>query len=447
MTNTQKFDAIVIGAGAGGCHAAARLAAAGQHTLLIDDHDYLGGRAGTEIIDGHRVNIGAIALEPGGTFEETFQLCGATLDIREPDPAAVFYIDRKVVDVRKGGLGFLLNGLTKQASRVLDQFAKARTGNLPDGRESTEDWLRRYTKNETAHAVFRNLCAAIFAMNADEIPARAFLTYFTQKGAFKKFGFHPEGTMGAWTALAEAVERLGGEVWLSSPAEKVEVTDGRATAVHIRRNGGPLERIEAKTVIFNGGPRALVGLVGEDALGEAYVRQTREVLKPAANIVFNFASREELMPGIPGIMTFGKTRHGRLCNMANLTATCPELAPEGWHQYVAYVVPRPAMGDFDSDDEVEKGFEDLREQFPGFDDKVKMLSVRVMRDEWPAQRTGAGYDMSVATPVDALWCVGDAVKEYGNGGTQACAVSAKEAVDLALAASNVSRVEAEKLAT
>ena len=430
MNAATRFDAIVIGAGAGGCHAAARLAAAGRRTLLVDDHDYLGGRAGTEIIDGHKVNMGAIALEPGGVFEETFALSGAKLEIREPSPAAVFFLDRKVVNVQKGGLGLLLGGLTKHASRVLDQFAKARTGDLPDGRQSTEDWLRGYTKNETVHAIFRNLCAAIFAMNADEIPARAFLTYFTAKGAFKRFGFHPQGTMGAWQALADAVVRLGGEVWLSSPATRIEVENGRAIAVHIRRDGGEPVRIEADAIVCNGGPRSVVALVGEASLSADYVRQTREVLKPAANIVYNFASREEIMSA-PGIMTFGKTR--RLCNMANLTATCPELAPEGWNQYVAYAVPKPAIGDFDSGSEVALGLEDLREQFPGFDDRVKMLSVRVMRGDWPAQRSGAGYDMDRATGIDGLWCVGDAVKLYGNGGTQACAETAKVVVDAILA--------------
>ena len=385
-----------------------------------------------EIIDGHRVNMGAIALEPGGIFEETFTLCGAELAIREPDPATVFYLDRKVVDVRKGGLGFLLNSLTKHSSRVLEQFSKARMGSLPDGRESTQEWLGRYTKNETVHAIFRNLCAAIFAMNTDEIPARAFLTYFTQKGAFKRFGFHPEGTMGAWQALADAVVRLGGEVWLSSPAEKIEVGDSRAVAVQIRREGGELVRVEAESIIFNGGPRALVTLVGAENLTEDYIRQTREVLKPAANIVYNFACREDIMPA-PGIMTSGKTMHGRLCNMANLTATCPELAPEGWHQYVGYAVPRPAIGDFDSETEINLGLEDLRAQFPGFDDKVKMLSIRVMRDEWPAQRSGAGYDMDVSTGIKGLWCVGDAVKLFGNGGTQACAETAKVVVEKIIA--------------
>ncbi|GHF55166.1 phytoene desaturase family protein [Seohaeicola zhoushanensis] len=429
METDTTFDAVVVGAGAGGCCAAARLAAAGRRVLLIDDHAWLGGRAGTEVIDGYRVNMGAIALEPGGVFEETFALCGAPLDIREPKPAAVFYLDRKVVDVSRGGLGLLLGGITKQASKVLDQFAQARSGSLPDGRQSTEDWLNGYTKNQTVHAIFRNLCAAIFAMNASEIPARAFLTYFTSKGAFKRFGFHPEGTMGAWQALADAVERLGGEVWLSAPAEKIEVENGRARAVLVRR-GGALVRIEAETIITNCGPKATVALAGAEHFTADYVRQTQEQLKPAANIVYNFASREPLMSA-PGIMTFGKTR--RLCNMANLTATCPELAPEGWHQYVAYAVPKPALGDFDSEAEVAEGMEDLREQFPGFDDKVKMLSVRVMRDDWPAQRSGAGYDMDQFTGIDGLWCVGDAVKVYGNGGTQACAETAKIVVEKVLA--------------
>ncbi len=430
MADEKKVDALVIGAGAGGCHAAARLAAAGKSVLMIDEKSWLGGRAGTEEIDGHKVNMGAIALEPSGVFEETFELVGIPLGIREPKPATVFFLDRKVVDVSKGGLGLLLGGLTKQATRVVDQFAAARTGTMPDGRESTEDWLMRYTKNKTVHAIFRNLCAAIFAMNASEVPAKAFLTYFTSKGAFKRFGFHPEGTVGVWERLAQSVTDRGGEVWLSSPATRIIVENGGVVGADVCRKGVKL-RVFAKNVISNAGPKATVALAGADAFPAEYVRQTEETLKPAANIVYNFAAREDIMPQAPGIMTFGKTR--RLCNMANLTATCPEIAPEGWHQYVAYAVPIPALGDFDSDAEIEEGLKDLREQFPDFDAKVKILSIRVMRDDWPAQRSGAGFDMDQATGIEGLWCVGDAVKTYGNGGTQACAETAKIVVGRILA--------------
>ena len=73
--------------------------------------------------------------------------------------------------------------------------------------------------------------------------------------------------------------------------------------------------------------------------------------------------------------------------MANLTATCPELAPPGWHLYVAYAVPIPALGDFDSGAEVELALADLREQFPNFN-QARILSTRVMRDDWPALNPG-----------------------------------------------------------
>ncbi len=62
-----------------------------------------------------------------------------------------------------------------------------------------------------------------------------------------------------------------------------------------------------------------------------------------------------------------------------------------------------------------------------------MLSIRVMRDEWPAQRSCAGYDMPQETHLGNLWHVGDAVKDYGDGGTQACAYTGREAARKVLA--------------
>lgn len=423
MQEVTKFDAVVIGAGAGGCCAAARLSHGGLHTLLLESQDRVGGRASTEEIDGFKVNIGAIALELGGVFEETFELVGAPLDLRQPKPAAVFYLNHKIVDVSHGGWGLLLGQISKQAAKVLGAFAEARAGSLPDGRISTKDWLARYTSNQTVHAIFRNLCAAIFACNADELPAKAFLTYFTAKGAFKRFGFCPEGTIGVWEALADAVRR-NGEVWLGAPVGRIEIEDGGVSGLTLRRNGGEV-RIRSDIVISDIGPKATVELAGAASMPPEYVDQVQSRLRPTANIVINFAARQPLVEA-PGILTFGKTR--RLCNMANLTATCPELAPPGWHQYVAYAVPQPALGDFDAGSESELALQDLRDQFPDFA-KAKILSVRVMRGDWPAQRSCAGYDLPRETGIDGLWCVGDGVKNYGNGGTQACAETAKLVVD------------------
>lgn len=421
---SERFDAVVIGAGAGGLCAAARLSHAGYSTVLLESLDRVGGRASSEDIDGFKVNVGAIALEPGGVFEETLALVGAGLDIRVPEPPFAFFLDGKVVDVSRGGWAMLLGGLTKQAAKILEKIAEARTGNLPDGRQSTQEWLAGYTRNETVHAIFRNLCAAIFACNADELPARAFLTYFTKKGAFKRFGFCARGTIGVWEDLAAGARRHGADIRLSTPVTRIVIEQGRTRGVLARHAGADL-RIDADIVISNTGPKLTVALGGEKDFPDDYLRLVRERLKPAANIVINFASREPLLHA-PGLVTFGKTR--RLCNMANLTATCPELAPEGWHLYVAYAVPIPALGEFDAPAETEHALADLREQFPGFD-KAKVLSVRVMQGDWPTQRSCAGYDLPRETGVEGLWCVGDAVKEYGNGGTQACAETAKLVVE------------------
>ena len=62
---------------------------------------------------------------------------------------------------------------------------------------------------------------------------------------------------------------------------------------------------------------------------------------------------------------------------------------------------------------------------PRFGDGARVLSTVVTRDDWPPQRAVAGFDLPFGTPVANLWNVGDGVKEYANGGTTACAETAK----------------------
>jgi phytoene dehydrogenase-like protein len=300
---------------------------------------------------------------------------------------------------------------------------------MPDDWLSTKDWLNGYTKNKTVHAIFRNLSAAIFAVNSNELPAKAFLTYFIQKGAFRAFGFSPTGTLGLMQGLADVVEERGGAVWLNSSIESLQVEGGRVVGARVARGANEVLDVEAEVVVSNAGPEATVALCGREHFDGEYLERMDRDLRATANIVVNVASREPLFDA-PGIITFGITR--RLCNMANLTATCPELAPEGWHLYVAYGVPIPAVGDFDEEAEVEATLQDLRDEFEGFDERARILSVRVMRGDWPAQRSVAGLDLPRETAIENLWNVGDGVRTYANGGIQACAETAKLVVDQVL---------------
>ncbi|MEJ2885105.1 phytoene desaturase family protein [Actinomycetospora aeridis] len=420
----HDVDVLVIGAGAGGLFTAARLAHRGYRTLVVERLDRVGGRASSEVIDGFTVNDGAIVIETGGITEQTFAEVGARFDVRPAKPPILYRIGGKDVDVTGGGWGFLLSKLTRQGAKLLDGLGAARTDDgLPDGELSTADWVRRYTGNEKVHGIFRNMCASIFAVSSEDLPAAVFLTYFTRRSAFKKFGFCPEGTIGVWRALADAVEGHGGEVWLDSEVTSLDLgPDGTVSGATVRR-GDRSVAVSCRVAISDAGPAATADLVGRDRLPAAYVADVDTT--PCAMLVVNFASPEPLVEA-PGLLSFATTR--RMCYVANFTATCPEMAPEGWHLYNGTSVPEPATGALDEEKELELLYGDLREQIPGFDG-ARVLSTTVWRDAWPPQRAVAGHDLPHTTPIANLWNVGDAVKQYANGGTTACAETAALVVD------------------
>ncbi|BAW06547.1 phytoene desaturase family protein [Nocardia seriolae] len=425
----NRWDALVVGAGVGGLCAAARLSHHGYRTLVVERLDRVGGRAATEELDGFIINTGAVVVEIGGITEQTFEEVGAKFEVRPADPPILYRINGRDVDVSTGGWGLLISQLTRHGANLLTGIGAAREdGGLPDRELSTADWVRRYTKNEAVQGIFRNMCGSICAVGSEELPARVFLTYFTNKSAFKKFGFCPEGTIGLWKALAEVVEHNGGQVWLDSEVRRLLVEDDRVTGARVHRGDETVD-VACAFAVSDIGPSATLDLVGPEHFPSDYVGAVLQRDLPCAMISVNFASREPLITA-PGLLSFARTR--RLCYVANFTATCPEMAPPGWHLYVGTGVPKPSVGDFDPEAETALVLQDLREEILGFE-QTRILSIAVTRDDWPPQRAVAGYDLPHETPIANLWNVGDAVKEYANGGITACSETAKIVVDEILA--------------
>jgi phytoene dehydrogenase-like protein len=259
-----------------------------------------------------------------------------------------------------------------------------------------------------------------------KLPAVKFLT---QKGAFRRYGFGPRGTIGVLDELAEVVRRRGGDVWLNSALERIVVAGGRAEAVVVRRDGDEQMEVACDTVISNAGPAATVRLVGAENLPPDYVSEVRGLDVPTPLIVIDIASRHPLMEEA-GIMFFATT--DRLAAIGHLTSTCPEVAPDGWRLYVAYAAPVPALSPFDEAAEVQATMRELREQLTEFD-RAKVLRTRVIGGDWPAMRTVAGRELPQATPIANVHNVGDGVRGYGDGGMQSCAVTAITVSDQVLA--------------
>jgi len=424
---SEECDVLVIGAGMGGVCAAARLAATGHKPLLIERESRVGGRASSFVKDGYTINTGAVAIEYAGAMEDTFKEVGAEFTLRFPDPANVFRVGGKSINPGKGGWAFLLDQITKKGAKLLTNLGSARKGEYPEEQLTLEQWIGSATSNQTVHRLFRNLAAAIFAVNADEIPARAFLTYFMEKGAFRKFGFHPDGTVGVCQALADVVTREGGQIWLDSEVVKLYSEGDRVTGATVRR-GDELVEVGCGAAISNIGPVATIQLLGDESLDPEYVAQIQKLSKPTANFIIHVASDEPLLD-TPGLIVFSATE--RVCNAGNMTATCPELAPPGKHLTVVYAVPRPAVGDFDVERELELSLQELHDELPGMA-TAEVIDARAMYGDWPAQRALSGYEMPRKTPLDNLWNVGDGVRDYGSGGTQSCAETARDVVTAVL---------------
>ncbi len=144
-------------------------------------------------------------------------------------------------------------------------------------------------------------------------------------------------------------------------------------------------------------------------------------------ISVNFASQERLVD-VPGMLSFAKSR--RLAYIANFTDVCPEMAPDGLeplrgHRGAQAVRRRLRRGGRDRTALAGPARHDRRAST----NARRILNVAVTRDGWPPQRAVAGFDLPRDTPFEGLWNVGDAVKEYANGGTTACAETAQLVVE------------------
>lgn len=429
MTNEKEiYDIVVLGSGAGGIFSAARLAHAGYRTLVLEKSDRLGGRFSSIDVEGYRISTGAIAIECGGSaVEDTFNEVNAAFHLKQPTPGIVFKIG--AFDIPSGNrfMGQILRKVSKNTDKLIRNFYNAKGGDLNgNSGMSVKEWVNRQTKNKTIHGVFQGLSASIFCANADEIPVNVFFQFFRETGGYKKFGFAPNGNIKLVEALAEVVEQRGGRVLKGAEATRISVENGKAKAVEVKQrrdNKSEKKRFSAKIVVSDVGPLKTAELIGSHILGEDYTASVRKALRPTS--MFSIAvTAEKALSSYPGFYTFSDG--GRICTVANMTAKCPELAPEGRNLYEVYAVPRPSIGVFDREKEESLIMQEFYKKLRCKNDEVTIINTCWHAGEdSPAMRSLPGFDLPPDTPVKNVFNVGDAIKPAGWGGTTACAVMAK----------------------
>jgi len=430
-----EYDAIVVGSGVGGCCAAALLAHQGKRVLLAEKRSYLGGRFSTVNRDGYLCATGGLAVPVGKNLEEVCQQVGVPSGVK-PSTKVATWLDGKLYDHKSGVTRRIIREVAEspeEAQRVLDALNSAMQGSPPGNDISFRDWLNRTTRNHRIHGMFQSTISSLLTVNSHELPAGEYFKVIKVISPLT-FGFIEGGSLALWERIGELVKKAGGDVLVGAATQEILVAGNRATGVRVRYQQASHE-VRAPIVISNLGPTATAQMLGSFILDDDYRAQLAKIT-PTAIMWLHFASDELLMDY--SAIGVGCSRRVNMIDVPSLEAE--GVAPPGKHLYTVGAAPVDSIHPQDIKSEFDAVMSDLRDIFPGFDERCTVLTRTCYRGKWPGFRTVPGSRPSHLTPVENLYNVGDGVCPPGYEGSMGAAKSAQLVLDEILSRESLSAV-------
>lgn len=419
----EKFDVVVIGAGAGGLSTGAFLANAGYRVLVTEQLPFVGGRGSSMKYKGFDVSTGAggwlLALK-----DNIFDPLGVPFDVRVPQMNSTYYIDgvcHEVPNTGKLRAALTIAAGEKEADKIMKGLLKALSWELPSDKISLREWLLQYTSNEKALGIINA------SWQLSETGAGGTLNLIKNMRS-ADYGYAINGNRSMWEAIADVIRSNGGEVWTRTRVEKILIEDetvhGVIATKNILKKSEAQIRIDASVVVCNAGPYTTLKLGGEENFCTSHIKDVKETIKTFPWLAFQVSSSAPILPS-DGI---GFVSGSRIVNwVLSPTLLCPELAPKGKHiTYVgAWIPPNPP---WNFNKYLEMAIQDVREFAPNYDKYIEeILHVAYfIRQDWPMYRSYDGHSLrSSKTSVVNLYNVGDAVFPKGNAGQPGAAQSGK----------------------
>lgn len=431
MTEVAEHRAIVVGAGVGGLCAAARLAAAGWHVIVVERLRHVGGRWSTREVDGFKLPTGAFLVAMDDPLADTFHELGIDFPVRAIEERTAYLVDGEVVGTGdRGGLRALVSAAAhadgSDAHVVMAAMRGALSGEEPVSDEPLPEWLAARGAGAAVIDAIHSLCQAFMGVNAAEVSARAFFDYLVATAGRGRHGIPPQGSLSLAQKLADHVVERGGEVRLGTSVTEL-IVDGDAAArrvVGVRLRGG--EELRAELVVSDVGVEATAGMLPAELAatvgGDGPVR--------AAPGITCFIALPVPPFDVPALVVTG-TRC--ICLVTTPTLVAPELAPEGWH-YVETISTFESSSDHSNPKyEMERHLADLDDILAGWRERGRLLQTATYRGAWPVYRSWPGTDPQERLPLAGLALVGDSVKPRGWPGLGASAEGARLVVEEILA--------------
>lgn len=331
--SSQKYDAVVIGAGLGGLSAAGYLAKAGKKVLVLEHHTVPGGYAHEFRRGKYRFEVALHALDgagPGGWAypaltelevldQVTFRRMDPFYTVRFPGREIIAHADMTQYEgelirhfpQEAAGIRQLVDAMLTVFWEVRRFMVDGELGIRPSMAQMparyphmlaamSQNWaefMEQYIHDPELQGAFTTLWA-YYGLPPEQLNAATFIFPWV---SYHLFGaYYPEGgSMAMSRAIEATIKKYGGEVRYKQTVTKIEIEDGRATAVLTDKG----LRAEADLIISNANPPdTMLKFVGRKHLPERYAAKVEDALqKPALSnlVVYLGLDRDLLAEGWP----------------------------------------------------------------------------------------------------------------------------------------------------
>jgi phytoene desaturase len=381
----SRHHVAVIGAGPGGLAAAMLLAARGAQVTLFERDGVVGGRTRTLVAPGgYRFDLGPTFFLYPRILSEIFAECGHDLEteveMKRLDPLyrllfedggvqvdVTHDLTRMQAEISKldpadaaGIAPFLTENRAKLAAfkpvlerpfnSKADLLAKDMIKALPLMRphRKVDADLRRYFRDPRVRLAF-SFQTKYLGMSPFKCPSLFTILSFLEH----EYGvFHPVGGCGAVSgAMARVAERMGVEIRLGAPVDRVAVEGGRAVGVEV---GG--QRHAADAVVINGDFAHAIPRLLPDAVRSKWTDAKIDRARYSCSTFMLYLGLEGTFPEIAHHTVVLSKAYQRNIHeiengvlpaqpsfyMQNPTATDPSMAPPG-HTALYLLVPVPNL--------------------------------------------------------------------------------------------------------
>ncbi|MBN2169608.1 MAG: NAD(P)/FAD-dependent oxidoreductase [Actinobacteria bacterium] len=309
----MSYDAIVIGAGLGGCAAGAALAGGGKRVLILERMDRIGGRCSSQEREGFRLDMGShfVVGAEHGAFEEACRRVGKEgvikwhhignmllkvedtslsfngeeirVETEGSDPIIINasagmqemmnLMPGQLMNMGMGMIGQMMPMVTAMIGPIAAQFDEV----------SIKEFMDKYLEWPKMRDLLELVQFAAFGtpswMTATSELIRTMMgamEYYKPGINPMELGGYPKGGLiSIPKAMCEGIEERGGEVRLNSNVKRVVVEGGKAVGVELESG----EIINAPIIVSNAGIKETVAeLVGEDQFDPGYTETVRKLV-------------------------------------------------------------------------------------------------------------------------------------------------------------------------